>query len=141
MQYKESEGITVNRTVNALSYKYVILKPKGGELLALVSNTIFHEYHANAVQAFMEENEIDEVKISGGGKVISSEDTCKFFSSSGSFGACSVYDIAEVIKVFSNLSGIEKTKVSVEGHLGKRISEGGGKTYTLDDIKREVLLA
>lgn|GEM_PF-6841114 len=139
MNYKEGHGFTINRVnKTAQTFKYVILKPKNGELLTLVSNTSIYEYHAYAVRAFMIENNIEEVVISGGGTIISDEESRSYYSSSGSFGSCSVYDIAEVDKIFINPADKEVKRISVEGHLGKSISDNGGKTYSMKNIEYEV---
>lgn len=141
MNLIENDGFTINRVLKiGQTYKYMILKPKGGELLTLVSDTSMLPYHAHAVSEFMQANNIDEVTISGGGKLISYSDCRYYTESSGSFGSCSVHDIFEANKAFIDQSPekVVDKRVRAEGHLGKPISENGGKTYSMKDIEIEV---
>lgn len=133
--YKELPGVySVNRNFDIVNgSKFVILKPKNGELLMVTSSN--EMYHAQAVLSFMKENNISSVVLSGGGLFNAREKITVFRSESGSFGKSSVYDQTEVVKQIERFDGGNDNTLFVDGHCGVSINNGGGKNYTLSEME------
>lgn len=132
------EGLFLNKLPVGKSFmiaKYLIIKCEGS-LLLLISDTQFFKHHAQALEAFMYDNEMDTITIFGGGLFKESKDFDKisFVGISDSYGQPSLLSIIEVLR---NIKFPYRT-VEIEPNHDKDTVIENGVSYDFEAVTHEV---
>lgn len=118
------------------SFKYIVVKDPNKDYIQILVMVMYlpFEYHAEALLNHMDENNIPEILVNGGGKLsITPGESCYFHGKSYAFKHPWPEEIEQLQKdIWPNLKFLNNSESSAQGNMSV-----SGKLYTRAQVKYE----